>query len=94
MKDKDISSLVVVDKDGIPQGLVTERDLVTKICINDFYTSTITDRQRMLVQVISIDPIIPPTIVVDMMLHYNSRRSLVVNDMIRMTSQIQTNPLV
>jgi CBS domain-containing protein len=29
--DKDISSLVVVDKDGILQGLVTERDLVTKL---------------------------------------------------------------
>ena len=38
MKDKDISSLIVIDRDGKPQGLITERDLVTKICINDTYT--------------------------------------------------------
>jgi len=31
MKDKDVSSLIVVDGDGKPQGLVTERDLVTKV---------------------------------------------------------------
>lgn len=30
MKDKDISSLIVVDGDGKPQGLVTERDLDRK----------------------------------------------------------------
>lgn len=33
MKDKDVSSLIVVDRDGKPQGLVTERDLVTKVCV-------------------------------------------------------------
>ncbi len=32
MKDKDVSSLIVVDRDGKPQGLITERDLVTKVC--------------------------------------------------------------
>jgi CBS domain-containing protein len=31
MKDRDVSSLIVVDAGGISQGLVTERDLVTKI---------------------------------------------------------------
>ncbi len=33
MKDKDVSSLIVVDREGKPQGLITERDLVTKVCI-------------------------------------------------------------
>ena len=37
MKDKNVSSLVVVDTDRKPLGLVTERDLVTKVCINDMY---------------------------------------------------------
>ena len=35
MKDKKVSSLLVLDIDGKPIGLVTERDLVRKACIND-----------------------------------------------------------
>jgi CBS domain-containing protein len=54
MKDKDISSLIVVDGDGKPQGLVTERDLVTKVCINDIFTSAITIKQIMSVPLITI----------------------------------------
>ena len=34
MKEKNVSSLVVVDEDGKPQGLITERDLVRKVCVN------------------------------------------------------------
>ena len=47
LKDKDISSLIVVDREGKPQGLVTERDIVTKVCISDTFTSTITSKQIM-----------------------------------------------
>ena len=35
MKDNNVSSLLIVDGEGEPQGLVTERDLVRKVCIND-----------------------------------------------------------
>jgi signal-transduction protein with cAMP-binding, CBS, and nucleotidyltransferase domain len=37
MRDKNVSSLLVVDNsnDGKPMGIVTERDLVRKVCIND-----------------------------------------------------------
>ena len=35
MKDKNVSSLVVIDVNGKLTGLVTERDLVRKVCIND-----------------------------------------------------------
>ena len=35
MKDKNVSSLVVIDVNGKLKGLVTERDLVRKVCIND-----------------------------------------------------------
>jgi signal-transduction protein with cAMP-binding, CBS, and nucleotidyltransferase domain len=35
MKDKNVSSLVVVDENGKSLGIVSERDLVTKVCIND-----------------------------------------------------------
>ena len=40
MKDKNVSSLVVIDGNGRPEGLVTERDLARKVCINDVHTST------------------------------------------------------
>ena len=38
MKDKNISSLIVVDSFGKSKGLVTERDLVRKICVKDVCT--------------------------------------------------------
>jgi CBS domain-containing protein len=59
MKDKDVSSLIVVDGDGKPQGLVTERDLVTKVCINNAYTSEITNKQIMSVLLSRLVPLLP-----------------------------------
>jgi CBS domain-containing protein len=82
MKDKDVSSLIVVDRDGKPQGLVTERDLVTKVCVNDAFTSTITNRQIMSVPLITIDMTSTPAIAADKMLRYNVRHLLVVDDKI------------
>ena len=40
MKDKNVNSLIVVDGDGKPQGIITERDLVRKMCINNVPIST------------------------------------------------------
>jgi CBS domain-containing protein len=80
MKDKDVSSLIVVDADGKPQGLVTERDLVTKVCVNNTYTSEITTRQIMSVPLITISSTSTPAIAVDTMLRYNVRHLLVIDD--------------
>ena len=77
MKDKNVSSLIVVDQGGIPQGLVTERDLVTKVCINDTYASTITTKQIMSLPLITIDSKSSPSIAADRMLQYNVRHLLV-----------------
>ena len=55
MKDKNVSSLVIVDGNGKPQGLVTERDLVRKVCINDVRTSTVTNKEIMSSPLITID---------------------------------------
>jgi signal-transduction protein with cAMP-binding, CBS, and nucleotidyltransferase domain len=38
MKDRDVSSLVVVDTDNKAVGIVTERDIITKVCINNVPT--------------------------------------------------------
>lgn len=79
MKDKNVSSLIIVDAGGIPQGLVTERDLVTKVCINDTYTSTITNKQIMSVPLVTIDSKSSPSTAADRMLQYNVRHLLVID---------------
>ena len=80
MKDKDVSSLIVVDREGKPQGLITERDLVTKVCINDTFTSAITNQQIMSVPLITINSTSSPAIAADTMLRYNVRHLLVIDD--------------
>jgi signal-transduction protein with cAMP-binding, CBS, and nucleotidyltransferase domain len=79
MKDKNVSSLVVVDDDGKPQGLITERDLVRKVCINDVRTSTVTNKEIMSSAFVTIDSTSPPSVAADMMLQNNVRHLLVVD---------------
>src|SRR5919197_3344960 len=78
MKDKNVSSLVVVDKEGKPQGLVTERDLVRKVCINDVHTSSVINKEIMSSPLITINSKSSPSIAADMMLQNNVRHLLVV----------------
>ena len=80
MKEKDVSSLIVVDREGTPQGLVTERDLVTKVCVNDTFTSTITNKEIMSVPLITINSTSTPAIAADTMLRHNVRHLLVIDD--------------
>jgi len=80
MKDKNVSSLVVVDATGNPRGLVTERDLVRKVCIKDILTSTITNKEIMSSPIITIKSNSSPSEAADMMLQYNIRHLLVVHD--------------
>ena len=80
MKDKNVSSLVVVDEKGKPQGLLTERDLVRKICINDVHTSIVINKEIMSSPLITIDSQSLPSIAADMMLQNNVRHLLVVDD--------------
>lgn len=80
MKDKNVSSLVVIDGNGRPEGLVTERDLARKVCINDVHTSTITNKEIMSSPLITIDSKSSPSVAADMMLQKNVRHLLVVDD--------------
>ncbi len=41
MRDKNISSLIVLDNYDKPVGIVTQRDLVRKVCANDASSSII-----------------------------------------------------
>jgi CBS domain-containing protein len=80
MKDKNVSSLVVVDKNGQPQGLITERDLVRKVCIHDAYTSKITNKEIMSSPLITIDSKSSPSEAVDIMLQNSVRHLLVIDN--------------
>jgi CBS domain-containing protein len=55
MKDKKVSSLLVIDASNRPIGIVTERDIVRKHCINDLRTSEVTNREIMSSPLITID---------------------------------------
>jgi CBS domain-containing protein len=79
MKDNNISSLIVVDGEGNPQGLVTERDLVRKVCINDVRTSSVTNKDIMSSPLITIDSNSSASVAVEMMLQNNIRHLLVVD---------------
>ena len=44
MRDTNVSSLVVVDSEGKPLGIVTERDIVRKACVDDVSTGKVTNK--------------------------------------------------
>ncbi|MFZ0897187.1 MAG: CBS domain-containing protein [Candidatus Nitrosopolaris sp.] len=79
MKDSYVSSLVLVDGEDKPQGIVTERDIVRKVCINDVRTSRVTNKEIMSSPIITIDSKSSASAAVDMMLRNNIRHLLVVD---------------
>ena len=80
MMDKNVSSLVVVDEKSRPIGLVTERDLVRKVCIQDAYTSKIITKEIMSSPMITIESSSSPSEAIDTMLRNNVRHLLVVDN--------------
>jgi CBS domain-containing protein len=80
MKDKNVSSLVVVDESGVPQGLVSERDLVRKVCTNDVSISTVKNKEVMSSPLITISSRSSLSEAADMMLQHNVRHLLVVDN--------------
>lgn len=80
MKDNKVSSLLVLNIDDKPIGLVTERDLVRKVCINDVRTSEVTNKSIMSSPLITIDSKSSPSMAADMMLRCNVRHLLVIDN--------------
>ena len=79
MNDKKVSSLVILDEDNNPVGLVTERDLVRKVCINDLPTNRVTNKEIMSSPLITIDSESPASMATDLMLKNNVRHLLVID---------------
>ncbi len=79
MKEKNVSSLVVVDANGRPQGLVTEPDLARKVCINNVPANAVTNKEIMSSPLVTISADSSPSVAADMMLQHNVRHLLVVD---------------
>jgi CBS domain-containing protein len=80
MREKNVSSLLVVDKRGIPVGLVTERDIVRKFFINDVSTNTLKSKDIMSSPLITISVSSSISTAADMMLKNNVRHLLIVDE--------------
>jgi signal-transduction protein with cAMP-binding, CBS, and nucleotidyltransferase domain len=79
MKDKNVSSLVVIDEISRPLGLITERDLVRKACTHDVSASKLMNKEIMSSPLITIESKSSTSEAVDMMLKNNVRHLLVVD---------------
>ena len=80
MKDRNVSSLIVVDSLGNSKGLVTERDVVRKVCVNDVYTRKVIIKEIMSLPLITITPNDSPSTAIDMMLQHNIRHLTIVDN--------------
>jgi len=80
MNDKKVSSLVILDDDNNPVGLVTERDLVRKVCINDLPTNRVSNKEIMSSPLITIGSESSATTATDLMLKNNVRHLLVIDN--------------
>lgn len=79
MKDKNVSSLVVIDEISRPLGLITERDLVRKVCTQDVSTGKLMNKEIMSSPLIAIESKSSASEAVDMMQKNNVRHLLVVD---------------
>lgn len=80
MKENNVSSLLVVDSLGNSKGLVTERDLVRKVCVKDVCTSKVIIKEIMSLPLITINPNDSQSTAIDIMLQHNIRHLLVVDN--------------
>ena len=69
MRDKKVSSLLILDSYDKPAGLVTERDLARKVCIKDLPTNRVTNKEVMS----------SPLVTIDLMLRSSVRHLLVID---------------
>ena len=80
MRDKNVSSLVVIDSNHKAMGIVTERSLVRKICINDLKSSSVLIQDILSSPIITIDSNSPVEAAADVMMQNNVRHLLVVDN--------------
>jgi signal-transduction protein with cAMP-binding, CBS, and nucleotidyltransferase domain len=81
MRDRRISSLIVVDKKNKaePLGIVTERDLVHRVCARGVSSKDVSVREIMSTPIATVDPRSAVEVAADLMLSNKVRHLLVVD---------------
>lgn len=80
MRDKNVSSLLVIDNNNNTIGIVTERDLVRKVCVNDASSKHTMIQEITSSPLITIDAISSIEVAADVMTQNKVRHLLVVED--------------
>src|SRR5918994_4159043 len=87
MRDNNVSSLVVIDdSNNKPTGIVTERDLVRKVCVNDTSGSNNSSSNMLIKNIMSSSPLVtidarlPVEAAADVMIQNKVRHLLVVEN--------------
>jgi signal-transduction protein with cAMP-binding, CBS, and nucleotidyltransferase domain len=80
MKSKNVSSLVVVDKNDQAVGIVTERDLVREVCVQDGNSSQYVIHDIMSSPIVTIDPNSSVETAANMMMQKKVRHLVVVDE--------------
>src|SRR5918994_2266948 len=82
MRDNNVSSLIVIDdSNNKPTGIVTERDLVRKVCVNDRSSSkNMLIKNIMSSPLVTIDARLPVEAAADVMIQNKVRHLLVVEN--------------
>jgi CBS domain-containing protein len=80
MRDKKISSLVVVDGSSKPVGIITERDLVRKVCVHDASSKNTLVQDIMSDALVTTDAMSEVGVAADIMIQNQVRHLLVVED--------------
>jgi signal-transduction protein with cAMP-binding, CBS, and nucleotidyltransferase domain len=80
MRENDTSSLVVIDENNKAVGIVTERDLVTRVCVHGESSKTAKLEQVMSSPVVTIDALSSVEVAADIMTQNGVRHLLVAED--------------
>lgn len=80
MKHKNVSSLVVVDKNDQAVGIVTERDLVREVCVQDASSNQHIIKNIMSSPIVTIDPNSSVETAANVMMQNKVRHLVVVNE--------------
>ena len=80
MRENDTSSLVVIDENNKAVGIVTERDLVTRVCVHGASSKTAKLEQAMSSPVVTIDALSSVEVAADIMTQNGVRHLLVAED--------------
>ncbi len=80
MRDRNVSSLVVIDANSKTVGIITERDLVRKVCVHDASSKDTSVRDIMSDALVTTDAISEVGVAADIMIQNQVRHLLVVKD--------------